>query len=201
MKITKHKINEYALIPIYIYDQNNIIDEKVRACYIKKIYIVDDLKVNILINNDIDDLKNIIISIESCIAHISNCNVIVFLKVKIIEFAIVKLVHLRKITMISFKTKFSVKIHHLIVFNKKYLFKLKEIFNLIAYAHFVNEFIKTILLRNEFNIFIQISRNYRLKRIMKINYFNVFHIIIDNNNEDEIRDLIVKRLRLFKQKN
>ena len=119
MKITKHKINEYILIFIYIYNKNNIIDERIRACFNKKVHIVDDLKVNIFIHNDIDDFENIIIFIESRIAHIDNYDVIVFLKFKIIETVVVKLMHLRKITIISFKMKSSIEIHHLTVFNKK----------------------------------------------------------------------------------
>ena len=188
------------MIFIYIYDTDDVIDEKIRTCFIKKIHIVNDLKINILIDNDIDDSENIIIFIEDCIAHIDNCDVIIFLKVKIIETVVAKSIHLRKITMISFKTKLSMKIHHLIVLNKEYLFESKKIFNFTAYAHLMNEFIKTILLHNEFDIFIQISRNHRLKRITKMNYFNAFHII-DDNNEKKIRDLIVKRSQSFKQKN
>ena len=191
LKIIKHKINEYVLIFIYIYDTDDVIDEKIQTCFIKKVYIVDDLKINIFIDNDIDDFENIIVFIEDRIAHIDNCDVIVSLKVRIIEVVVAKSVHLRKTIMISSKTKFSVEIHHLAVSNKKYLFELEEILNLIAYVHLMNAFIKTILFYNEFDISIQISRNHRLEKITEMNYFNVFYIFDDD--EKKIHDLTIKR--------
>ena len=201
LKIIKYKINEYALIFIYIYDKDDIINERIRACFIKKMHIIDDLKINIFIDNDINESENIIVFIESRIAHINSCDVIVFLKVKITEIVVTKSMYLRKITMISSRTKFSIEIHHLVVPNKKYLFESEEIFNLTAYTHLMNVFIKTILLRNEFDISIQISRNYRLERITKMNYFNAFYIFTTDENANEIRDLTAKRPRSFKQKN
>ena len=198
LKIIKYKINEYALIFIYIYDKDDVIGERIRACFIKEVHIIDDLKTNIFIDNDIDNFENIIIFISDRIAHIDNCNVTIFLKVKIIEIVVAKSVHVRKIILISSRTKISVEIHYLIVFYRKYLFELKKIFNLIAYAHLINAFIKVILLRNEFDIFIQISRNHRLERIIKVNYFNVFHIATDNDNKNKICNLIVRRLRSSK---
>ena len=201
LKIIKHKINEYVIILIYIYDKDDVIDEKIWACFIKEVHIIDDLKINILIENDIDGSKDIIVFIENCIAHINSCDVIISLKIKIIETVVAKSIHLRKIIVISSKIEFSVEIHHLIVSNKKYLFESEEIFNLIVYAHLIDAFIKTILLCNEFDISMQVSRNYRLRRITEMNYFNVFHIFTDDKNEDKIRDLIAKWSRSFKQKN
>ena len=201
LSIIKYKINEYILILIYIYDKDNVIDERVQACFIRKVYIIDDLKINIFFDNDINNSKDITIFIEDYIAHINNCNVTISLKIRIIEIAIVKSVYQRKIIVILSKSKFSVEIHHLAVFNKKYLFKLEKILSFIVYVHLINAFIKTILLRNKFNISMQISRNDRLRKITKMNYFNIFHIFNDNNNKDETCNLIVKQSRSFKQTN
>ena len=167
MKIIKHKINEYVIIFIYIYNKDNIINEKIRTCFIKKVYIINNLKVNIFIENNIDDLKDIIVFIKNYTTYIKNCNVIVFLKIKIIVIVVAKSIHLRKIIVILSKIKFSIEIYHLIVSNKKCFFELKEILNCIAYVHLINAFIKTILFCNEFNISMQISRNYRLKKLQK----------------------------------
>ena len=167
LKIIKHKINEYVLIFICIYDKDNIINKKVRVCFMKEMHIIDDLKINIFINNNIDKFENIIIFIESYIAYIDYCDVIVSLKVKIIEIVIAKSVHLRKIIVILLRTNFSIEIHHLIVLNKKYFFELKKILNLIAYAYLINVFIKTILFYNKFNISMQVPRNYCLKKLLK----------------------------------
>ena len=195
LKIIKHKINEYVLIFIYIHDKDDIIDERIKTCFIRKVHIIDDLKINIFIENDINDSKNIIVFIENRIAHINNYDVIISFEIKIIEVVIAKSIHLRKIIVILLKAKFSEKIHHSIISNKKYFFESEKILNLIAYAHLINAFIKTILFRNEFNISMQVSRNYCLKRIIKMKYINVFYIFDD---DDKIRDLTIKRLQSFK---
>ena len=197
LRIIKYKINKYILIFIYIYEKDNIIDERIRTCFIKKVYIINDLKFNIFIDNDINESEDIIIFIENRIAYIKSCDVTVFLKIKIIEIVMTKSIYLRKIIVISFKTRISIKIDYLIVLYKIYLFESKKIFNLIAYAHLINAFIKTILLCNEFDIFVQIFRNYRLKKFIEVNYFNIFLIFFDHE-KNEIYDLIVKRFRSSK---
>ena len=115
LKIIKHKINEYVIISIYIYDKDDVIEKSIRACFIKKMHIVDDFKINILIENDIDEFENISISFKNKITHINNYEMIVSLKVRIIEVIIDKSIHLRKTTIISFKIELSIEIHHLIV--------------------------------------------------------------------------------------
>ena len=195
--IIKHRINEYALILIYIYGKDDVIDERVRACFIREVHIVDDLKVNILIGNDIGGSEDIIVFIGGRTAHIGSCGVTVSLEVRTIGAVVAKSVHLRKTIVISSRAELSVKIHHLIVLNKEYLFESEEILNLTAYAHLVDASIKAVLLRNESDIPVQVPRNYRLGRITEMNYINAFHIFDD---DDEVRDLAAKRSRSSKQK-
>lgn len=59
LNIIKYKINEYVLLFIYIHEINNKIKKFVRVYFLFKIYIVSNFKANILINNDIINLKNI----------------------------------------------------------------------------------------------------------------------------------------------
>ena len=124
---------------------------------------------------------------------------IILLKIKIIEIIIDKSVYLRKTTIISFIIKLLIEIYYLAVQNRKYLFKSEKISNFTIYAHLINVFIKVILIRNEFNISIQIFYNHRLKRFTKMNYINAFYIL--NNKNNNIRKLVVKRFRLFHQIN
>ena len=152
LKIIRHKIDEYVIISIYIYNKDNVIEKSIRTCFIKQMHIVDDFKINIFIKNDVGEFKNISIFLNNKTAHINNCKMIVSLKVKIIEIIIDKSIHLRKTTIISFKVKLSIEIHHFAVQDRKYLFKLKKISNLTTYAHLINAFIKIILIRNEFDI-------------------------------------------------
>ena len=195
LKIIKYKIDEYVIISIYVYDKDDIIEKSIRTYFIKEMHIVDDFKINIFIENDIDESESISISLKNKTVYISSYGMTVSLKIKIIEIIIDKLVHLRKTTIISFKIELSIEIHYFAVQDQKYLFESKKIPNLTAYAHLINAFIKIILIRNEFDISIQIFRNYRFGKLTKINYVNAFHILNDENNN--IRELVVKRFRSF----
>ena len=94
--INKHQTNEYALIFIYIKSKNES-DKTTRACFRKKNYIVNDLKINIFINNNIMKSKNINVLSSKKIIYINNCKIIVSVKIKSFEIIIIKSIHLRKI--------------------------------------------------------------------------------------------------------
>ena len=115
LKIIRYNINEYIIISIYVYDKNNIIKKSIRAYFIKEMYIVDDFKINIFIENDVNEFESILIFLNNRTMYINNYKIIISLKVKIIEIIIDKLIHLRKTTIISFKIELLFEIHHLIV--------------------------------------------------------------------------------------
>ena len=175
-------------------------DKTIWTCFRKKIHIIDDLKTNMLINNDIIKSKNVNVSSNKRTIYINNCKIIVSIKIKSFEIAVIKSVHLQKIIIISFHLKFSMKIHYLTVLDfRNFLFEFDEIDSLIAYAHLVDAFIKTILFKNESNRSIKISRNYRLKKFIEIKYINVYHI--NDENDFENQNFAARRLRSKHQKN
>ena len=112
LKIIKHKIHEYIILSIYVYDKNNVIEKLIQAYFIKEMHIVDDFKINILIKNNVDEFKNISIFSYNKTAYINNCEIIILLKIKIIEIIIDKLIHLRKTTIILFKIELLIETHH-----------------------------------------------------------------------------------------
>ena len=185
----QHKTNEYVMILIFMIDIN-VVDEIVRAIFRREIHVVDDLKTNILIDNDIMSSKDIFVDSKKHSTNIENCKIIVSMKVKSFDAIISKSIHLRRIILILSRWEILVKIHYLAVFDKDYLFELENISHLIAYAHLVNVFTKTIILRNELNKFVQMSRNHRLNRFSEIKYANTYHIDSINNNA---KDLVVRR--------
>ena len=54
------------------------------------------------------------------------------------------------------------------------------------YAHLVDVFTKTIIIRNDNDMSIQISRNFRLKKVFELKYFNVFYVFNEKNNVHEL---------------
>ena len=145
LDINKHQINKYALIFIYIKNKDEK-EKTTRACLRRKIYIIDDLKANMFIDNDVMKSKNINVSLNKEIAYIENCKIIVLMKIKSFEISIIKSVHLRKITIIFPHLKISVKLYHLIIFGfRDFLFEFNDIDLLIIYVHLINAFTNEIL--------------------------------------------------------
>jgi len=96
---------------------------------------------------------------------------------------------LRKTTIISFYIKTSIEIYHLTIFkNRDYLFKLKELSYVTIYVYMINIVIKIVMIRNDFNNFVQILRNCCLKKIIKLKYLNVFYV-----KNVKLRDLVIKK--------
>ena len=73
-----------------MYNKNNIIKIFIKIYFLREIHIVDDLKINILINNDIIKSKSINIITNKRIVIIENCEIIILIKIKIFEIIIVK---------------------------------------------------------------------------------------------------------------
>ena len=149
----------------------------------REIHLINDLKINMLIENDILKSEKFYINLENNIVYIDNCDIFVFVNVKRRSSSQNHLIHIIKITVISPRSKIAIFIHHILndIFNdRNYLFESEKL-NLIMYAHFMNAIIKVVLIRNDTKQVVQIFRNTRLDRLMKMNYFNVFHITIIEN--------------------
>ena len=116
------------------------------------------------------------------------------MKIKLFETSIIKFIHLRKIIIIFSYLKTLIKTHHLTVFDfRNFFFKFNEINSLIVYAHLINMFTKKILFQNKFNRLIKISRNYHLKKFIKLKFINVYYI--DNGNNFKNRNFAAKQFR------
>ena len=192
----QHKIDEYVMIFIFMIEIN-VVDENVRATFRREIHVVDDLKTNILIDNDIMSSKDISIDSDKYTAHIESCKITILVEIKNSRTTVSKLVHSRKTTIISSRTKLSIEIHHLVVFDKEYLFELEDISYLTTYAQLVNVFTKVVVLRNESNKSIQVSRNHRLSRLNEFDYFNAYHFDII----DDAKSLVAKCFEIIHKQN
>lgn len=102
-------------------------------------------------------------------------------------------IHTIKTTIISFHIEFVVSIHNIISFNYDYIFKSDEI-DFSIYVHVLNANTKVILIKNDINIVLKISRNFRFEKLIEMNNSNVY---LMNFN---IISLTLKRSK-FKHKN
>jgi hypothetical protein len=112
-------------------------------------HLVDNLKTNMLIKNNLIDFKKIVIDIVSKFAHIENCVVIVNLKVKTTRTIVYKRVYVKKAINVSSKSKMTISMHYTFIFsNRDFLFESNEL-NLSLYTYLVNLNTRSIVVRND----------------------------------------------------
>ena len=88
-----------------------------------------------------------------------------------------------------------VVVHHVeLSITKNFLFESNDNFNFILYAHFVDAFTKSIVVRNDKKFSIMIFKNFRLNKIFEIDFFNNFHIDIDDEN---VKYFVVKKSKFI----
>ena len=165
----------------------------IRAMIMREIHLINDLKINMFIENDILKSEKFHINFENNIAYIDNCDIFVFVNVKRRFSSQNRFIHIIKTTIISPRSEIAILIHHILndIFNdKNYFFESKKL-NLIMYAHLMNVIIKVVLIRNDIEQVVRIFKNTCFDRLMKMNYLNIFHITIIKN----VTCLIKRKLR------
>lgn len=114
-------------------------------------HLVNDLKINILIDNDVLESKLFDISMFNNIVYIENCEIIIFITIAFHRTMQTKFVYLVKLNLISSHFEELIFIHKLTVLNRDYLFEFVQIVNFSIYTHLVNIKINFILIHNNSN--------------------------------------------------
>ena len=133
--------------------------------------------------------KKIKIDVANNFVYIDNCEITIFLNVKTSRKIVHTSIHARKTTIVSSRFEMTIIVHYTTISkNRDFLFESKTL-NLFFYVYLVNINCKSILVRNDNNKTIQISRNYRVNRMIEIDFSNVFQISTKNN----VVDLILRK--------
>ena len=169
-----HEIWEYAMANIYLFNTKN--NKKVISVLRQKIHLIENLKTNMLFENDVINSKKIVFDVTKKSVVINNTDVIIALKSRLVKNVISKLVHLRKSIVVLARTEMIVDVHNACLSkNKIFLFEFNDdVIELIMYAHLVDVFTFSILIRNDKNYSVKILRNARLDKIIEIDFPNVF---------------------------
>ena len=141
---------------------------------VKKIHLINELKINIFIDNDFIESKKIKIDVINNFVYIDNCEIIIFLNVKTFRKVVHISIHVRKTIIVSSRFETTMIVHYNIISKNKKKFFESKILNFSLYAHLINVNCKNILVRNDNNKTIQISRNCRVNRLIEIDFLNVF---------------------------
>ena len=165
---------------IFFDKKNEIV---VKIMIIREIYLIDNLKTNMFIDNDLMKLKKIDINVTKKSIHIDNCDVIVVLNVKTSRIIVHTSIYVRKTIIVSSHIEIVLSIHFTIIFaNRDFLFESKN-FNLSFYVHLTNVEFKNILVKNDDDKSIHISRNCRVNWMIEIDFSNVYQMYVDDDND------------------
>ena len=117
LNINKHMFDEYVIIDIYFLKHKN--DNAIIIKITRETHLIDDLKINMLIENDCIDFKKIIVDVANNIVYINSCDVIVAMNVKISRIIVQIFVHARKTIIVSSQFKIIISMHYITIFNDR----------------------------------------------------------------------------------
>ena len=147
-------------------------------------HLIKNLKINIFIDIDIIILENIIIDLIKKKTFIQNCDVIVFLEIRSrFNHVQQRFIHAKKIITFLSRNQLIIFVYYFVndlSNDRNFLFESKNI-NLILYAHVVNVFTKTILVINDIDKIVRVSRNCRLNKLIELDFSHVFYVENDDN--------------------
>ena len=172
---TTHESVEFVHISIYFPGVTK--DESaILACITREIHLIDDLKTKMLIDNDFFDPEEFIIDIEGKSAAIESCEIKITLKIQPKESYVRKIVHAQQDVMLQSGEERLIAIKANISEERDFFFESESKTNFIMCSHILDVSIKKILIKNEINHLIKMSRRYRLGQIFEIDCDNCFQI-------------------------
>ena len=170
-------------------------DQKTTSLFRREIHLVDNLKANMLLDNDIIEFEDFAIDMTKRHAVIDSTDITISLKIRSPKLTIQRSVHLKKTTVIPPHIELTVAVHHAeLSTTRDFLFEPNDSLNFILYAHLVDASTKSIIVRNDREFPVMISRNFRLDRMFEIDFSSDFHIDID---DDDVRYLVVKKFKFI----
>ena len=173
LNIHRHENAKYVICDIHLKEEKN--DKLITSILRREVHLINNFKANMLINNNIIEFQSIMINSIKKQTFITNTDAIISIKIKPSKNNIQRLVHIRKIIVISFHIEVAVFINDINLSKiRNFLFESTDDVNFTLYAHLINAFISVVIIRNDHAQSIQIFRNFKLDRISKLNYFNAF---------------------------
>ena len=197
LNTTKHFIDKYVIVFMYFSEKNNN-DELVRAKITRKVHLIDNLKANMLIENDVLRSKKFDIFTFTSTVYIESCEIIISIFIKNRFTSKSAAIHSIKARIISSHTEISISIHKISLSERDYFFEPVEA-NFSIYSHVVDTAINVVLVRNNNVESIKIFKNFRLSKLIEIEHFNVFHVK-SKSSDLAIRILKSKHKKLFLDK-
>ena len=175
--ISQHQSSDYAIVPMYFVGVKD--DNSAKALIRREVHLVDNLKTNMLIGNDVTVPESVVLDLAKKQALIDSCGVTIVLDVRSrASHAQQRSIHVKKIIVLSPRSQMTILIHHLageLLVSRDFLFESDES-NLILYAHIVDVDTKAVLTINDSNNAVKIPRNFRLDRLVELDFPQAYHL-------------------------
>jgi hypothetical protein len=174
IKANVHEIKKYVNFSIYLSSKNDFI--KLIEIH-RELHLIESLKANMLINNDILELEDIIINVQKKNVIIRSCeNLTIEMKIHQRESFMQRNVINQFATVISSESyvKISYKMKNLLI-DRDFLFESCSKISVFIYAHVIDARTTKVIVRNESTKSMKISRNFRLRVAQKIQYDDCFY--------------------------
>ena len=182
----RHQTWEYAVCDIYLPGSKD--GKDVISLIQREVHLVDNLKANMLIGNDITGPEQFIIDMKAKQATIGSIGASIPIEVRSAKTSLQRLVHLKKTAIIPPHTEMAIPVHNVnLPASRDFLFEPEDS-ELAMYAHLIDASTTAILVRNDKDIPVKIPRNYRLGRVSELDFPNAFHI----EDSDDVRHLAIK---------
>ena len=189
----QHEIADYAIV--FMYFENTTKSDVFSKIMIRReIHLISHLKINMLINNNIICFEDIVIDSINKKIYIDNCDVTVSIEIRFRNSQTQqRLIHAKKTIILSSRNQLIISIHQLsdeLFDDRDFLFESDDT-KFIFYAHLINFSIKVVLISNDIDKTIKIFKNFRLNKLIELDYSHVFHV----DSGEDFFNLIA---RLFK---
>ena len=187
LNTTKHFTDKYAIVSMYFLEKNKN-DKIIKTKIIRKVHLVNNLKTNMLIENDVLKSKKFDIFISISSVYIDSCDVIISIFIRNRFVFQSASVHFTKFCIVSSRTEISISIHRISLSDRDYFFELTKA-NFSIYCHIVDTITNVVLIRNDKNKTVKISKNFRLNKFVELEHFNAFHVNSESSN------FVIRRLK------
>ena len=185
----RHESYEYAICDIHMKGTKN--GKPVTSVLRREVHLINNLKANMLINNDVIDAEGIVVDPVKKKTFITSTDAAVPVEVRSPKASIQRPVHIRKTTVVPPRSEIAVPIHHAVLpTTRDFLFEPADDVNFTLYAHLVDTSTSAVIIRNDRDQPIQIPRNFRLERITELDFPNTFQV--SANEADDVKHLTAK---------
>ena len=174
LEANRHSSDKYVIVSMY-FKSKNVHENAMRAMITREVHLIDELKINILIDNDILDSKLFDISMFNKSTYIESCDVTISITIANSRYQ-TKLIHCIKIELISAHTEKLISIYKIFLANQNYFFESANSINFFIYAYLIDIKTNFISIRNDNNKALRISKNFKLSKIVESEYVNAFQV-------------------------